>query len=100
MTITTHNKSVVSIKNNRSVISKKFEKELSKINEIIRALAAIKGQQSYYGYNAKKIDKEGIVLTSRNADAVVKALEKQITKKVYHFLEDDIFECENWEGKD
>lgn len=54
------------------------------MNEIIRVLSAIKGQQEYYGHNADKINKEGIVLTKRNADTVVKALEKQIPKKIAH----------------
>ena len=51
------------------------------MNKITRALSAIKGQQHYYGYSAERIDKEGVVLTSRNTETVVEALEKQIPKK-------------------
>ncbi len=62
------------------------------MSDIIRALAAIKGQQEYHKYDKDKIDKEGIVLTNRNAEAAIMALEKQLPKKVYHFLDDDTFE--------
>lgn len=82
------------MKNISGLLDKTVIWEVS-MSEVVKALAAIKGQQGFYNYDSEKIDKEGIVLINRYANTVVQALEKQIQKKTYkvHIAGKDIYYC-------